>query len=179
MVQVNGHALGVKAASAATHSTGIVCKSPVLSAACDLLGLRVDRHHAAAGKWSKVWPAIRNWLQEPVPEHDIDTGEVVGERPRWQAIAPYVGIPIATAAIFGLEAYAPAIAAWLGLGGGAAELGAEAGIAGPRFLGSFPVPKDLKFGTTKFGDYAHEAIVKLLQRLYPDANFIFRVGRGQ
>jgi hypothetical protein len=129
--------------------------------------------------WSKVWPAIRNWLQEPVPEHDIDTGEVVGERPRWQAIAPYVGIPIATAAIFGLEAYAPAIAAWLGLGGGAAELGAEAGIAGPRFLGSFPVPKDLKFGTTKFGDYAHEAIVKLLQRLYPDANFIFRVGRGQ
>jgi hypothetical protein len=55
--------------------------------------------------WSKVWPAIRNWLQEPVPEHDIDTGEVVGERPRWQAIAPYVGIPIATTAIFGLEAY--------------------------------------------------------------------------
>jgi len=76
--------------------------------------------------WSKVWPVIRNWLQQPVPEHDIDTGEVVGERPRWQAIAPYVGIPIATAAICGLEAYAPAIAAWLGLGGGAAEVGAVA-----------------------------------------------------
>jgi hypothetical protein len=59
-----------------------------------------------------------------VPEHDIDTGEVVGERPRWKAIAPYVGIPIATAGIFGLEAYAPAIAAWLGLGGDAAEVGA-------------------------------------------------------
>ncbi len=67
--------------------------------------------------WSKVWPAIRAWLREPVPEHDIDGGRVVGERPRWQAIAPYVGIPIATAGIFGLEAYAPAIAAWLGLGG--------------------------------------------------------------
>jgi hypothetical protein len=82
--------------------------------------------------WSKVWPAIKHWLEEPVPEHDIDTGEVVGERPRWQAIAPYVGIPIATAGILGLEAYAPAIAAWLGLGGGAVDVGAvaapEAGI---------------------------------------------------
>jgi hypothetical protein len=76
------------------------------------------------GFWSKVWPAINTWLHEPVPEHDIDTGEVVGERPRWKAIAPYVGIPIATAGIFGLEAYAPAIAAWLGLGGDAIEVGA-------------------------------------------------------
>jgi hypothetical protein len=103
--------------------------------------------------WSKVWPSIRSWLEEPVPEHDLESGEVVGERPRWKAIAPYLGIPVATAAIFGLEAYAPAIAAWLGLGG-APEVGAEAGLAGPRFIGSFPVPKDLKFGTTKFGDYA-------------------------
>ena len=124
--------------------------------------------------WSKVWPAIRAWLQEPVPEHDIDGGRVVGERPRWRAIAPYVGIPIATAGIFGLEAYAPAIAAWLGLGGDAAEVGAGAGLTGPRFLGSFPVPKDLKFGTTKFGDYAHEMIENVLKGRYPQANFIFR-----
>jgi hypothetical protein len=109
-----------------------------------------------------------------VPEHDIDSGEVVGERPRWQAIAPYVGIPIATAGIFGLEAYAPAIAAWLGLGGDATEVGASAGLAGPRVLGSFPVPKDLKFGTTKFGDYAHKMIVRMLRDRYPQANFIFR-----
>ena len=91
--------------------------------------------------WSKVWPAIRAWLQEPVPEHDIDGGRVVGERPRWRAIAPYVGIPIATAGIFGLEAYAPAIAAWLGLGGDAAEVGAGAGLTGPQFLAHFQSPK--------------------------------------
>jgi len=69
--------------------------------------------------WSKVWPSIRSWLEEPVPEHDLESGEVVGERPRWRAIAPYLGIPVASASIFGLEAFAPTIAAWLGLGGGA------------------------------------------------------------
>jgi len=81
--------------------------------------------------WSDIWPGIRSWLQEPVPVHDLESGEVVGERPRWEALAPYIGIPIATAAIFGLEAFAPAIAAWLGLGGaagvgeGAANIAAE------------------------------------------------------
>lgn len=57
-----------------------------------------------------------------MPVHDLESGEVVGERPRWEALAPYVGIPIATAAIFGVEAFAPAIAAWLGLSGSAAEV---------------------------------------------------------
>jgi hypothetical protein len=64
--------------------------------------------------WSKVWPAFRSWLQQPVPEHDLDTGEVVGERPRWKAIAPYVGITAATLAVLGVEAYVPAVAEWLG-----------------------------------------------------------------
>jgi hypothetical protein len=40
---------------------------------------------------------------------------VVGERPRWRAIAPYLGIPAATAAAFGVEAFAPTVAAWFGL----------------------------------------------------------------
>jgi hypothetical protein len=50
--------------------------------------------------WSTVWPAIKSWLEEPVPEYDLESGEVVGERPRWHAIAPYLGISAATAAIF-------------------------------------------------------------------------------
>jgi hypothetical protein len=49
----------------------------------------------------------------------------VGERPRWRAIAPYLGITAATAGIFGLEALAPAFAAWLGFSGGR-EFGAAA-----------------------------------------------------
>jgi hypothetical protein len=47
---------------------------------------------------------------------------VVGERPRWQAIAPYVGIPIPTGAVFGGEAVGlPAVLSAIGLGGGAVE----------------------------------------------------------
>jgi hypothetical protein len=81
--------------------------------------------------------------------------------------------------MFGLEAFAPAIAAWLGLGGGAADVGAGAGIAGPRLFGSFAVPEGSTFGTTKFGNYAHGAVVKLLKESYSEAKFIFRAGPGQ
>jgi hypothetical protein len=63
------------------------------------------------------------------------------------------------------------------LGGGAAEVSAS--LAEPQIIGSFPVPKDLKFGTTPFGDYAHRAVGDLLRELYPEAKFILRVGRGQ
>jgi hypothetical protein len=87
-----------------------------------------SEHPGGSEFWSRIWPAIRAWLEEQVPEYDIEGGQV-GERPRWRAIAPYVGIPIATAGIFGLEAYAPAIAAWLGLGG-AADVGVAAPEAG-------------------------------------------------
>ena len=65
--------------------------------------------------WSDTWPAIKDWLEEPVPEYDLESGRVVGERPRWRAIAPYLGIPAATAAVFGIEAFAPTVAAWFGL----------------------------------------------------------------
>lgn len=67
------------------------------------------------GFWSNIWPAIKDWLEEPVPEYDLESGRVVGERPRWRAIAPYLGIPAATAAAFGVEAFAPTVAAWFGL----------------------------------------------------------------
>ena len=65
--------------------------------------------------WSDTWPAIKDWLEEPVPEYDIESGQAVGERPHWRAIAPYLGIPAATAAAFGIEAFAPTVAAWFGL----------------------------------------------------------------
>jgi hypothetical protein len=123
--------------------------------------------------WSSVWPAIKSWLEEPVPEYDLESGKVVGERPRWHAIAPYLGISAATAAIFGIEAFAPTIAAWLGLGAGASVK------TGPRLIGSFPVPKDLPPRTTTFGDYAHDEIAKFLQGRYPKVEFVLRVGRGQ
>jgi hypothetical protein len=61
--------------------------------------------------WSDTWPAIKDWLEEPVPEYDLESGRVVGERPRWRAVAPYLGIPAATAAVFGIEAFAPTVAA--------------------------------------------------------------------
>jgi hypothetical protein len=123
--------------------------------------------------WSFVWPALKNWLEQAVPEYDLESGEVVGERPRWHAIAPYLGISAATAAIFGIEAFAPTIAVWLGLGAGASVK------TGPRLIGSFPVPEGLPPRTTTFGDYAHDEIVKFLQKLYPKVEFVFRVGRGQ
>jgi hypothetical protein len=66
--------------------------------------------------------AVSNWLQETVPEYDLESGRVVGERPRWQAIAPYVGVPVATAAIFGGEAAGlPAVLSAIGFGAGALE----------------------------------------------------------
>jgi hypothetical protein len=129
--------------------------------------------------WSNVWPAVRTWLEEPVPEYDLESGEIVGERPRWRAIAPYLGIPAATAGIFALEAFAPTFAAWLGLGGGTAEVDAVAATAGPRFFGSFVVPEGANPGTTTFGNYAHEEIAKLLQRIYSETKFIFRIKPGQ
>jgi hypothetical protein len=49
----------------------------------------------------------------------------------------------------------------------------------PRIFGSFAVPEGSTFGTTKFGNGAHDAIVKLLRERYPRADFIFRAGRGQ
>ncbi len=86
----------------------------------DMSGSKDQR--GASDFWSNVRAAVSNWLQEPVPEYDLESGRVVGERPRWRAIAPYVGIPAATGAIFGGEAAGlPAVLSALGFGGGAVE----------------------------------------------------------
>jgi hypothetical protein len=50
-----------------------------------------------------------------VPEYDIENGQVVGDRPRWRALAPYFGITAASAAMYGAAAFAPTVAAWFGL----------------------------------------------------------------
>lgn len=49
----------------------------------------------------------------------------------------------------------------------------------PPKIGSFPVPEGLTFGTTLFGNYAHQEIADLLDEMYPDVFFIFRVRPGQ
>jgi hypothetical protein len=65
--------------------------------------------------WSNIWPSVRSWLEEKVPEYDIENGQVVGDRPRWRALAPYFGITAASAAMYGAAAFAPTVAAWFGL----------------------------------------------------------------
>lgn len=49
----------------------------------------------------------------------------------------------------------------------------------PPKISSFPVPEDLTYGTTLFGSYAHQEIADLLDEMYPDIKFIFRVRPGQ
>jgi hypothetical protein len=51
--------------------------------------------------------------------------------------------------------------------------------AGPPQIGSFPVPDNLTYGTTLFGNYAHEQIANLLEELYPGVLFDMRVLPGQ
>jgi len=56
---------------------------------------------------------------------------------------------------------------------------ADAQGAGPPQIGSFPVPESLTFGTTLFGNYAHQEIADLLPDLYPGVPFELRVLPGQ
>lgn len=49
----------------------------------------------------------------------------------------------------------------------------------PPKIGSFPVPDNLTYGTTLYGNYAHQQIADLIQDMYPDIKFIFRVRPGQ
>lgn len=46
-------------------------------------------------------------------------------------------------------------------------------------IGWFSVPESLTFGTTAFGNYAHQETANLLQELYPNATFELRVLPGQ
>ncbi len=49
----------------------------------------------------------------------------------------------------------------------------------PPKIGSFPVPDNLTYGTTPFGYYAHDAIAGLLERRFPNVDFILRIRPGQ
>jgi hypothetical protein len=32
--------------------------------------------------WSDIWPSFKDWLEEPVPEYDLESGQVAGTRNR-------------------------------------------------------------------------------------------------
>jgi hypothetical protein len=150
--------------------------------------------------WSNIRAAVTNWLQEMVPEHDIDSGRVVGERPRWRAIAPYVGIPVATGAVFGGEAVGlPAVLSAIGLGGGAVEAGtvttggaseasaiissiaqeqANLGVSGlSRYMSERQLEVYLAnpaAGSRFLGTAVHEATTQMLKMRYP-GRFIYKL----
>jgi hypothetical protein len=52
---------------------------------------------------------------------------------------------------------------------------ADAQGAGPLQIGAFTPPDTLTYGTTLFGNYAHEQTANLLKRPYPEVVFDFRV----
>ena len=65
-------------------------------------------------------------------------------------------------------------------GGGSSETAdTDASAVGPPQIGAFIPPDNVTYGTTLFGNYAHEKIADILGRLYPAATFKFRVLPGQ
>ena len=67
-----------------------------------------------------------------------------------------------------------------GFGGRSASVSTEAAAAdaqgaGPPQIGAFIPPDSLTYGTTLFGNYAHEKVADLLKELYPGVTFDFRV----
>jgi hypothetical protein len=67
-----------------------------------------------------------------------------------------------------------------GIEGRPGAVSSEAAAAGtsaaaPPQIGSFVPPENLTYGTTLFGNYAHEKIADLLKTLYPVVTFDFRV----
>ena len=125
--------------------------------------------------WSDTWPAIKDWLEEPVPEYDLESGRVVGERPRWRAIAPYLGIPAATAAVFGIEAFAPTVAAWFGLHAPEATIIANAarGAASEvRVLKELGLVKNSRWVTTAEGRSMPDALTDAASIEIKDAIYV-------
>jgi hypothetical protein len=111
--------------------------------------------------WSNIWPSVRDWLEEKVPEYDLESGQVVGDRPRWRALAPYLGIAAATAAMFGTDAFAPAIAGWFGLDAPEATIIANAarGAASEaRVLKDLGLVKNSRWVTTTEGRSLPDAL---------------------
>jgi hypothetical protein len=111
--------------------------------------------------WSNIWPPIRDWLEEKVPEYDLEGGRVVGYRPRWQALAPYLGIAAASAALYGAAAFAPTVAAWFGLDAPEATIIANAarGAASEgRVLKDLGLPKNSQWVSTAEGRSMPDAL---------------------
>jgi hypothetical protein len=125
--------------------------------------------------WSDIWPAIKDWLEELVPEYDLDSGRAVGERPRWRAIAPYLGIPAATAAAFGVEAFAPTVAAWFGLHAPEAAIIANAvrGAASEaRVLKDLGLVKNTRWVTAAEGRAIPDAMTDIVSVEIKDAAYV-------
>lgn len=125
--------------------------------------------------WSNTWPAIKDWLEEPVPEYDLESGQVVGERPRWRAVAPYLGIPAATAALVGVAAFAPTVAAWFGLHAPEATIIANAvrGAASEaRVLKDLGLMKNTRWVTTAEGRAIPDALTDTMSVEIKDAAYV-------
>jgi len=92
------------------------------------------------------------------------------------AVASMVGLPGGSEIADGVEAVGEAEAV--------VEPAIEAAsTAGPELIGSFDVPQGMTFGTTTFGNYAHEQTATLLENNFPDVadagGFAFRILPGQ
>jgi hypothetical protein len=118
---------------------------------------------------------VQGLARGAVPEYDLESGQVVGERPRWRAIAPYLGIPAATAAIFGVDAFAPTIAAWFGLDAPEATIIANAarGAASEaRVLKELGLVKNSRWVTTAEGRSMPDALTDTMSVEIKDAAYV-------
>jgi hypothetical protein len=100
---------------------------------------------------------------------------VVEERPRWRAIAPYLGIPVASTAAFGVEAFAPTVAAWVGLHAPEATIIANAirGTASEaRVLKDLGLVKNSRWVTTAEGRSLPDALTDTASIEIKDAAYV-------
>jgi hypothetical protein len=106
----------------------------------------------------------------------------VGERPRWRAIAPYLGIPAATAAAFGIEALAPTVAAWFGLHAPEATIIANAvrGAASEaRVLKDLGLVKNTRWVTTAKGRSIPDALTNTMSIEIKDTAYVSAIRQLQ
>jgi hypothetical protein len=110
-----------------------------------------------------------------VPEYDLESGQVVGYRPRWQALAPYLGIAAASAAMYGAAAFAPTVAAWFGLDAPEATIIANAarGAASEgRVLKDLGLPKNSQWVRTAEGRSKPDALTDTTSIEIKDAAYV-------
>ena len=120
-----------------------------------------------------------------MPEYNLETGQAVGERPRWRAIAPYVGIPAATAALLGGEAAGLPLLSGTGAPEAVPEAATEARVIissvaqeqanlGVKDLGRYMSERQLNAylknpaaGSRFLGTAVHDATARALETRYP------------